>query len=98
MILGRIFGASESIVATDTYQFEDYTKYVSSFSVSAWEEKIKRRKEVFPLDCEKAYQMGVKFAENAESENKNRAHALATPNHERGEKRIFCKRLTLPHS
>ena len=26
--------------------------------------KIKRRKEVFPLDCEKAYQMGVKFAKN----------------------------------
>ena len=64
MILGRIFGASESIVAIDTSQFEDYTKIVSSFSVSAWEEKIKRRKEVFPLDCEKAYRMGLKFAKN----------------------------------
>ena len=62
VLLGRIFGASESLVAIDTYQFEDYTKYVSSFSVSAWEEKIKIHKEVFPLDCEKAYQMGVKFA------------------------------------
>jgi predicted TIM-barrel fold metal-dependent hydrolase len=62
MILGRIFGASESIVATDTYQFEDYSKYVSSFNV---EEKIRRRKEVFPLDCEKAYKMGVRLTKKA---------------------------------
>ena len=61
-VLGRIFGASESLVATDTYQFEDYTKYVSSFGVEAWEKKIRRRKEVFPIDCEKAYQMGARFA------------------------------------
>jgi len=66
MILGRIFGASESIVAIDTYQFEDYTKYVSSFSVSAWEEKIKRLKEVFPIDCDKAYKMGAKFTKKQE--------------------------------
>ena len=67
VILGRIFGASESLLAIDTYQFEDenYSKYASSFSAHAWEEKIKRRKEVFPLDCEKAYQMGVKFAKKA---------------------------------
>jgi hypothetical protein len=71
MILGRIFGASESIVAIDTSQFEDYTKYVSSFSVSAWEEKSKIRKEVFPLDCEKAYQMGVKFAKKTLTQNKH---------------------------
>jgi len=64
-ILGRIFGASESLVASDTYQFEDYTKYVSSFDV---EEKTKRRKEVFPIDCEKAYKMGAKFAKKTEQQ------------------------------
>ncbi|MGA3112313.1 MAG: flavodoxin family protein [Candidatus Bathyarchaeia archaeon] len=62
MILGRIFGASESIVVTDTYQFEDYSIYVSSFNV---EEKARRRREVFPLDCEKSYRMGVRFAKKA---------------------------------
>jgi multimeric flavodoxin WrbA len=65
MILGRIFGASESIVATDTYQFEDYSKYVSSFNV---EEKTKRRSEVFPLDCEKAYKLGAKFAKKTKEQ------------------------------
>lgn len=62
MILGRIFGESESIVVTDTYQFEDYSKYVSSFNV---EEKSRRYREVFPLDCEKSYEMGVRFAKKA---------------------------------
>jgi multimeric flavodoxin WrbA len=62
ILLGRIFGASESIVVTDTYQFEDYSKYISSFNV---EEKARRHKEVFPLDCEKSYKMGVKFAKKA---------------------------------
>jgi hypothetical protein len=59
VILGRIFGSSESIIVTDTFQFEDYSKYVSSFNV---EEKVKRHREVFPIDCEKSYKMGVRFA------------------------------------
>jgi multimeric flavodoxin WrbA len=60
MLLGRMFGLSESLIVTDTYQFDDYSKYVNSFDV---EEKAKRRREVFPKDCEKAYEMGMKFAE-----------------------------------
>jgi hypothetical protein len=60
MLLGRMFGLSESLMVTDTYQFDDYSKYVNAFNV---EEKAKRRREVFPLDCEKAYDMGVRFAE-----------------------------------
>jgi multimeric flavodoxin WrbA len=56
MFLTRLFGQSESLVVTDTYQFDDYSKYVSSFNV---EEKTKRRKEVFPIDCEKAFELGV---------------------------------------
>lgn len=59
MILGRIFGKSESLVVTDTYQFDDYSKYVSSFNV---EEKARRRREVFPVDCDKAFEMGARFA------------------------------------
>ena len=70
-ILGRIFGGSESLVATDTYQFEDYSKYVSSFNV---EEKAKRRKEVFPLDCEKSYKMGARFAKKAGEQKQKKVH------------------------
>jgi multimeric flavodoxin WrbA len=58
----RIFGHSESIFVTDTYQFEDYSRYVTTlFNV---EEKIKSRQEQFPKDCEKAFNMGARFAES----------------------------------
>jgi len=56
----RIFGASESLLSTDTYQFSDYSKYVTSAFDEA--EKSKRRQEVFPKDCEKAFEMGSRFA------------------------------------
>jgi len=59
MVATRIFGYSESLYSTDTYQFEDYSKYVAD-NVDP-EEKAKRRAEVFPLDCERAYEMGVRF-------------------------------------
>jgi multimeric flavodoxin WrbA len=57
--IGRIFGTSEALYATDTYQFDDYSKYV----VTVFDEahKAKRRKEEFPKDCEKAFEMGVRF-------------------------------------
>ncbi|KHD38638.1 flavodoxin [Clostridium acetobutylicum] len=57
--LKRIFGASEYVLSTDTYQFDDYSKYEASmFDVEA---KKKRRKEVFPEDCKRAYEMGASF-------------------------------------
>jgi len=55
----RIFGYSESLCSTDTYQFDDYSKYVADKFDP--EKKEKRRKEVFPLDCQKAFEMGAKF-------------------------------------
>jgi len=57
--MGRIFGVSEALYVTDTYQFNDYSKYI----VTAFDEahKAKRRKEQFPKDCEKAFDMGVRF-------------------------------------
>lgn len=56
----RIFGASESLFVTDTYQFDDYSKYVATAFNER--EKAKRREEEFPKDCQKAYDMGVRFA------------------------------------
>jgi multimeric flavodoxin WrbA len=59
MLATRIFGYSESLCSTDTYQFDDYSKYVAPmFDPVA---KAKRREEVFPLDCEKAFEMGKRF-------------------------------------
>jgi multimeric flavodoxin WrbA len=60
MILERIFGISESLCSYDTYQFEDYSKvFAPRFDP---EKKAQRRREVFPLDCAKAFEMGARFA------------------------------------
>lgn len=57
MILKMVFGASESMMSFETYQFDDYSKVVSTlFDV---EKKAQRRKEVFPKECEQAFEMGV---------------------------------------
>ena len=57
--LGSIFGSSEALYVTDTYQFKDYSKYeVTAFSETL---NAKRREEEFPKDCEKAYDMGARF-------------------------------------
>ena len=55
-----IFGASESLFCFDTVQFEDYSKMVQERFDP--EKKAQRRREVFPKDCEKAFEMGARFA------------------------------------
>ncbi len=60
MIFKRCFGASETLMVTDTYQFDDYSKYETSAFNEA--KKAQRRREVFPEDCRKAFEMGVRFA------------------------------------
>lgn len=58
--LGMIFGASESLCCFDTLQFKDYTKVVASRFDAA--HKAKRRQEIFPQDCQEAFEMGARFA------------------------------------
>jgi len=59
MLLGRIFGSCESLLATDTLQFDNYSKYVSSaFDPEA---KARRRREIFPKDCRKAFDLGARL-------------------------------------
>jgi multimeric flavodoxin WrbA len=60
MFLTRTFGSSESLCCFDTLQFEDYSKYVAPRFDT--ESKIKRRNEVFPHDCHKAFDMGQRLA------------------------------------
>jgi multimeric flavodoxin WrbA len=59
-ILKMIFGNSESLTCYDTYQFEDYSKVYAP----RWdpEKKGKRRAEVFPEDCRRAFEMGKRLA------------------------------------
>jgi multimeric flavodoxin WrbA len=64
-ILTRIFGSAESLCATDTYQFDDYAKYVCTLFDPA--EKKQRQQEVFPEDCERAYALGAKMAVTAKA-------------------------------
>ncbi|OOM77611.1 flavodoxin family protein [Clostridium sp. BL-8] len=46
----------------DTYQFTDYEKYESS--MFSEKEKAKHRAEQFPIDCQKAFDMGVSLTIN----------------------------------
>lgn len=58
-LVNRIFGNSESLLVTDTFQFDDYSNYVATaFNAS---EKAKRKREVFPEDCKKAFELGKRL-------------------------------------
>ncbi|HEY9074340.1 MAG TPA: flavodoxin family protein [Desulfobaccales bacterium] len=53
------FGSAESLVVCDTYQFDDYTKVVADRFDAV--HKAQRRQEVFPQDCQKAFEMGTRL-------------------------------------
>jgi multimeric flavodoxin WrbA len=59
-LLQMVFGASESLCSFDTYQFKDYAKVVADRFDA--EKKARRRQEVFPKDCDKAFALGARFA------------------------------------
>lgn len=60
LFMNRIFGSCEVLLCTDTHQFDDYSKYLSTvFDADA---KARRRKDVFPRDCARAYELGAKLA------------------------------------
>lgn len=53
-------GATEYLVSTDTYQFDDYSKYKASRFDEKHKAKI--RADQFPVDCQSAYDMGARLA------------------------------------
>ncbi len=63
MLLTRILGPSRTLVCTETLQTNDYGKYHMSMFDEA--ERRQRRKDVFPLDCQKAFDMGADMAAHA---------------------------------
>ncbi|WP_434296180.1 flavodoxin family protein [Clostridium sporogenes] len=55
--LERLFVKPLVMYSNDTYQFQDYSKYkVECFSE---EDKAKQRDTQFPLDCQKAFELGA---------------------------------------
>lgn len=59
MYIKRTFGYFESLIVNDTYQFDDYSKYVATMFDE--NKKAKVREKQFPKDCETAFNMGVRF-------------------------------------
>ena len=59
----QYFGHCETLLATDTLQVKDYGRYhLAGFDAEA---KRLRHETVFPQDCQKAYELGVRLASNA---------------------------------
>ncbi len=62
-ILERHFGPCELILSTDTLQYKDYDQYESEkFDEHA---KAKRHTEIFPKDCKRAFELGVRMTSSA---------------------------------
>ncbi|KZX13646.1 flavodoxin family protein [Methanobrevibacter oralis] len=62
--LEMIFTKPYRMYSCDTYQFSDYSKYVSS--IFSEEHKAEVRKTQFPKDLKNAYDIGIKIANDAQ--------------------------------
>lgn len=58
-VLKMLFGHCESLYSFDTYQFTDYSKVVATRFDP--DQKAKRRQEIFPQDCQKAFDLGARL-------------------------------------
>ena len=59
-VFSLLGGSTEYLACYDTYQFDDYSNYAAGvFDV---EHKKKVRMEQFPLDCQKAFEIGERLA------------------------------------
>ena len=57
--LERLFGPVENLLVYDTLQFDDYSKYVAPRFDPV--QKVARRRDVFPQDCRKAFDLVVRL-------------------------------------
>jgi multimeric flavodoxin WrbA len=58
-LMKRVFGNCEWLSATDTLQFDNYSRYASSLFDP--EAKKRRHETVFPEVCEKAFELGTRL-------------------------------------
>ena len=61
MVMGLVFGSVETLYCFDTLQVDDYSKILSTRFDPV--KKAARRKDVFPEDCRKAFDMGVRLTD-----------------------------------
>jgi multimeric flavodoxin WrbA len=69
-IFSFLFGSCETLLSTDTFHVRDYSKIVADMLEVSVDRKLKHQKEVFPKDCEKAFEMGARFAKEAKKVTK----------------------------
>jgi multimeric flavodoxin WrbA len=62
MMLSGILGPAEILVSTDTLHVENYSEIVADALETRIGQKLEHQRTVFPLDCEKAFEMGARFA------------------------------------
>ena len=62
MILSMLLGPSELLVSTDTVHVKDYSEIVADALEARLGQRLEHQRTVFPLDCEKAFEMGARFA------------------------------------
>lgn len=60
--VSMIFGKAEILVSIDTFHVDDYSQIVADGMEPLIERKTKHKREVFPVDCQKAFEMGSRFA------------------------------------
>ncbi|MDR3120876.1 MAG: flavodoxin family protein [Clostridiales bacterium] len=60
-LLERILGHGETLISTETLQFDDYGKYAASAFDAA--QRAERRKTVFVDDCKAAFALGQRLVE-----------------------------------
>ena len=58
-----LFGSAEVLVSTSTFHVEDYSTIVADALEPLVEGKRQYRENVFPQDCEKAFNMGAGFVQ-----------------------------------
>lgn len=58
--MGWVIGSGETMFSCETYQFADYSKYRASMFDEKY--RAERREKQFPIDLQKAYDMGRRFA------------------------------------
>jgi multimeric flavodoxin WrbA len=62
MIFSMLFGSAETLLSTDTFHVGDYSEIVADAMEALVDRKLKHQREIFPRDCEKAFEMGAGFA------------------------------------
>lgn len=61
--IGRLCGYNEVLYSCDTYQFSDYSRY--DCNMFSEEKKREQREKQFPIDLQKAYDLGERLAQKA---------------------------------